>query len=301
MSKIFKCNCCAYETIKKSHYERHLLTSKHQTKYLKYLENEKLKKPGKDGDLPEKEYKCSCGNIYKHRGSLYNHLKVSGHKLEDLTKNKKLEEKEVNKLPLEYQLEIEKEKVKTLQEIIDKQAEQKQTINQTNNINLVLNSHCPEALNMNDFVKLLEDNLHRLIPSFDKLLENRYEDNIGNIINENYKEIDHNKKPYYLMDIKRNKLVVKDENNEWVNMTADDDKLHKKITECERKISKKIGKNFEEEHPNFLENDKEKDLFINVVNLSTKEIGTTERKKIIKEMCKEGVNKKDIIKCEENK
>jgi septum formation inhibitor MinC len=281
MSKIFKCNCCAYETIKKSHYERHLLTSKHQTKYLKYLENEKLKKPGKDSDLPEKEYKCSCGNIYKHRGSLYNHLKVSGHKLDDLTKNQKLEENQVNKLPLKYQLEIEKEKVKTLQEIIDKQAEQKQTINQTNNINLVLNSHCPEALNMNDFVKLLEDNLHRLIPSFDKLLENRYEDNIGNIINENYKEIDHNKKPYYLMDIKRNKLVVKDENNEWVNMTADDDKLHKKITECERKISKK-------------------DLFINVVNLSTKEIGTTERKKIIKEMCKEGVNKKDIIKSEEN-
>ena len=167
------------------------------------------------------------------------------------------------------------------------------TINQTNNINVFLNTRCPDALNLSEFIELIQKNITQYLPTSDLLLEKNLEDNITIVINKNYKIIDTDKKPYYLMDNKRNKLIVKD-NNEWINMTPEDEKLQEEITKCERSISKEIQNNFQKNHPNFLNNELEQQKFIEVLNHSTSQIGDLERKKIIKAMCKEGINTKEI-------
>jgi hypothetical protein len=118
MSKVFTCNCCNYTTKKSSNYSRHLLSIKH-------LNNKDIK-PDKDVmnnkilNSNKRDFICSCGKTYKHRGSLYNHIKSEGSDHNDISKNSKnLEEsKNENEFTLEYQLKLEKEKSKLLNNII---------------------------------------------------------------------------------------------------------------------------------------------------------------------------------------
>ena len=68
-SKVFACNICHYNTCRKSQYDRHLTTSKHNNnvKTLQTTTNLVQKVP---------EYVCkSCNKIYKHHSSLWNHKK----------------------------------------------------------------------------------------------------------------------------------------------------------------------------------------------------------------------------------
>ena len=58
----FKCECCDYITVRKSQYERHLMTLKHKILTNTY---EIVPKSSK--------YNCECGKEYKHRQSLYTH------------------------------------------------------------------------------------------------------------------------------------------------------------------------------------------------------------------------------------
>tara|TARA_B100000900_G_scaffold119763_1_gene101116 strand:+ start:5349 stop:5762 length:414 start_codon:yes stop_codon:yes gene_type:complete len=59
--KKFFCEKCDYSCNKKSEFEKHIKTIKHNTTIIQY------KKPT--------EYICNCGKIYSHRGSLHNHMK----------------------------------------------------------------------------------------------------------------------------------------------------------------------------------------------------------------------------------
>jgi len=60
------CEKCNYKTIRKSQYERHLLTKKHKT--TKIQQNQ--------------TYNCECGKEYTHRASLFNHKKKCNYKEE---------------------------------------------------------------------------------------------------------------------------------------------------------------------------------------------------------------------------
>ena len=64
----FNCNYCDYTTSHKSHYEKHILTIKHQNNQNTYTN---LQKCDKSAEI----YLCDCGNKYIHRQSLWNHKK----------------------------------------------------------------------------------------------------------------------------------------------------------------------------------------------------------------------------------
>jgi len=264
----FTCEECNFFSNNKTDYDRHILTQKHKNK-LKIISN---------------KFICDCGACYKYRQGLWKHQQKCG--------NLKIKNIEEN---LQDEIDKKNNQINQLMELVNNKCNNitNNTINQTNNINLFLNTHCPDALNLSEFIELIQNNISQYLPSPDVLLENNLEDNITVVINKNYKIIDTDKKPYYLMDNKRNKLIVKD-NNEWINMSPEDQKLQKSIESCERSISKEIQKNFQENHPNFLENELEQEKFIEVLNHSTTDIGNIERKKIIKAMCKEGINTKEI-------
>ena len=65
---IYNCKICNYNTSRKSHYERHILTRKHEilTKGLTLTKNK----------VPERNWVCNCGKEYLHKQSLYKHKKT---------------------------------------------------------------------------------------------------------------------------------------------------------------------------------------------------------------------------------
>ena len=66
----YNCNECNYNTVRKSQFERHLLTTKH-----KLLTNTYKKVPKSSQKVLNKKqsFICNCGKAYFHRQSLYNH------------------------------------------------------------------------------------------------------------------------------------------------------------------------------------------------------------------------------------
>lgn len=287
------CEKCEFFSDKKTDFTRHLSSQKH-------IFNDSLKY----------DYRClNCEKSYKSKSGLWKHLKKCDINFKNKSKNinkelliqdlleqnKDLQEKLIKQNTDVERLEKACNKVLEIAPIISggNTFNHTNNINQTNNINVFLNTHCPDALNLSEFVKIIQENVCRYLPNSDKLLENNFEDNITVVITENYKEIDTDKKPYYLMDIKRNKLIVKN-NDKWIDMSPEDNNLHEEIKKCERTITKEIQKNYQDKFPNYLDNEKDQDKFIKVLNHSTSNIGENERKKIIKGMCKKGINTKEL-------
>ena len=62
----FNCDFCHYFTNKKSDYDRHLLTPKH----------ERLTNPNENAQKSATYYTCKCGNDYKHMSSFCKHKKT---------------------------------------------------------------------------------------------------------------------------------------------------------------------------------------------------------------------------------
>ena len=65
VAKKFECINCDYFTSKKSDYNKHINTRKHENTYT-YLHKSRKKSPNNS-------YKCECGKEYIHRQSLYKH------------------------------------------------------------------------------------------------------------------------------------------------------------------------------------------------------------------------------------
>ena len=92
---VYNCECCEFKTTYNANYDRHITTSKHLKKLERSLESgTNIKKI--------EEYACKyCGQIYKHKSSIYKHIKYScmQNKDEDLKElvrllNLQLEQKE---------------------------------------------------------------------------------------------------------------------------------------------------------------------------------------------------------------
>ncbi len=67
----YVCERCDFKCSKKSNYNVHLRTQKHNTYMNTYTFHA-------DMNMQSNEYECKCGNVYKHRQSLYTHKKVCG-------------------------------------------------------------------------------------------------------------------------------------------------------------------------------------------------------------------------------
>ena len=65
-ASIFICEKCDFKCCKKSNYEKHLTTRKHQ------MDDNELHK--KEQKMPKK-YVCICSKEYNHRQGLYTHKK----------------------------------------------------------------------------------------------------------------------------------------------------------------------------------------------------------------------------------
>jgi len=217
----FICKKCNYSTCRKSQYERHLSTPKHQI-------------TTNTTNLVQKSSECfvceTCNKIYKHHSSLWNHKKKCLDEPEKITttQNQGLNlSTEVVLQILKQNEDLQKLLVDQTSKIIEMAKEGKNIINNTNNtnnttnnfnLNLFLNEKCKDAINITDFVNSLVVSINDL----EETARLGYAEGISKIFINGLKQLDVYKRPIHCSDLKREVLYIKDQDN-W---EKDDDKKH---------------------------------------------------------------------------
>ena len=117
------------------------------------------------------------------------------------------------------------------------------------NINIYLNEHCKNAMNLTDFVENVKVSLEDLLYT----KNHGYVKGISNIFVKQLKDMEPTQRPIHCSDKKRLQFYVKDD-NKW-----EKDNSNEKIDKSIDKITKKqilAIKLWEKEHPNYLEDEK---------------------------------------------
>ncbi len=270
-SVIFECKICDYKTSRKSQYNRHILTLKHEHNVKSTI----CQQISTEFGSKSSNFTCECGKNYKERTGLWRHKKIC--KTEEITlqnnnsiienENKSLDVSYINKpITTELILDLIKDN-KELKEIILQQSEfmkeqsimisnivkngiTNNTINNTNcinktfNLQVFLNETCKDAMNITDFIDSIKLQLTDLI----HVGEVGYVEGISNIINNKLKELDITKRPLHCTDKKRETIYIKDE-GQWTKEDDNKSKLRSSIRRVSDKNIKLLAK-YREKYPN---------------------------------------------------
>ena len=208
MSQTFECKTCDFVCSRKSQYNRHLSTRKH-------IENDK--RVTSDHDLVPKSsntFECECGNIYKYRQGLYKHRKTCCYIVQGDSDNvnNKSSIFEVDKELLVKMLLKNQDVMEKMMEIIPSLGNQSHNNNNTNsnnqfNIQMFLNNHCKNAMNLKDFI----DTLPITAETYDNTIENGLTKTITSMITNGLSKLDVLERPIHCTDATRKTLYVKEE------------------------------------------------------------------------------------------
>jgi len=243
-SKFFSCENCNYYTSRKSQYDRHFLTSKHQNTMV-ILQN--------TTNLVQKvpEYTCeNCNKIYKHHSSLWNHKKkCTNLKNNDISTN---EDKQKDEL-INYLIKENQEFKSLILEIVKKDTITNNNItnnnNKTFNLNVFLNETCKDAMNIMDFV----DSIKLQLSDLEKIGKIGYVEGISDIITTNLKALDVTQRPIHCTDNKREVLYVKDD-DKWEKEAEKKEKIRKVIKNVAHKNIKML-QSYKNIHPDCLKSE----------------------------------------------
>jgi hypothetical protein len=145
------------------------------------------------------------------------------------------------------------------------------------NINLFLNEQCKDAISMDNFIKSIEISLSNLLLSKEKGLA----EGITNIFIENMNKLPITQRPLHCTDAKRETLYIKNE-------TWEKDEKKEKTKSAIKRVSNLQVRNintYTKENPDYMQHDKKKDEYIQIVKTTTSNIEDKEDK-IIKNICK---------------
>ena len=215
------CKCCDYNTSRKSQYDRHLMTLKHKIRTnTNFDEDKKFQKVPDDN----KEYICHCGKQFKHASSLWNHKKKcepdnqeSTSVMVDIGKEYILKMLLKNQDIMEGVLLKNQDVMEKMMDIIPAMGNHTNSNNTTNshntqnfNIQMFLNDHCKNAMNLTDFI----DTLPITAETYDNTVENGLTKTITNMITNGLNQLDILERPIHCTDASRKTLYVK-QDNEW--------------------------------------------------------------------------------------
>ena len=235
----YNCNLCRFTCSKESNYKKHMLTRKHQNAY-KGLTNTDKKSP-KNAD-----FVCDCGNTYKHRQSLYKHQKKCYiYQKEETSNNNTISTTDIDKELLMKMLLKNQDIIEGIlfknSDVMEKMMEvmpqmgnttntnSHNTTNNQFNINMFLNEHCKNAMNLTDFI----ESLPITNKTYDDTIENGLTKTITNMMVNGLKELDILDRPIHCTDTKRKTLYVK-ESDIW-----EKDKEWNKLLEAIQQIASK--------------------------------------------------------------
>ena len=295
LKKMFVCEFCNYNTFSKKDFQKHLLTDKHYKLTNTNFDTSKIpKNPSKE----EKIYNCGCGKIYKHHSSLCKHKKKCDYQeecvviIDNITKpiiSQELVLDIINENK-EQRNQIQ-ELTNTIKELVP-QIGNNNTSNSHNtttnqfSINVFLNEHCKDAINMSDFIKSIEVSLEQL----DFTKTNGLEKGISYVIMENMSKLSLYERPVHCTDTKRETLYIKD------NDTWEKDKSNEKIKQAIKKTSNKnytALTNWTKENPDFMKDDDKQMFYAKAMSKLGKPIDGI-HDKIVKKICNETYVKDNI-------
>ena len=238
----FFCENCDIKTNNKKDFNRHIMTSKH----LKTIASDKL---GDNGDINPKKNQCdNCHKTYNSRNGLWKHKKTcviiqtplpipipivtmppAQFIYEENTIIKTLvdENKELindNKDFKNLIIEMMKSNTDLQKQMMDmckgsnnnNTTIHKNSHNKTFNMQIFLNEHCKDAMNIKDFA----DSFQLQISDFEKVGHLGYVDGISDIIIKKLNELDVYKRPIHCSDTKRDIMYVHAD-DVWSKETSD--------------------------------------------------------------------------------
>lgn len=306
-AELFCCNFCDFVCSKKSNYNKHIMTSKHQSRTKSNLLKQKN---------AEKMYVCdNCNKSYKARNSLWYHQQKCNGNIDLNYPNDKDKEKEKDKVKEREPDDSHKNTDALIQYLMKENAEFKQLLmdqnkhmmelaknagsNNTNNshnnfnLNVFLNETCKNALNIMDFVNQLQVGVKDL----EETGRLGFADGISKIFIDGLKNLDINYRPVHCSDFKREILYIKND-DQWNKESDDKPILTNAIKHVAYKNMTQITE-WTKANPEYKDADsKQNDRYLQIVCESMS--GSTEAEckknynKIIKNIVRESViDKKD--------
>ena len=287
----FICEICDYYTCRKSQYDRHLLTPKHQN-------GNKIVKKVPDG------FSCECGRLYKHLSGLSRHKNTCKITEQPPEKSNVViiellkQNQEFKELIVEQSKHISELASKVGSNVINNTTNN--TTNNQFNLQFFLNEQCKDALNIMDFI----EHLQLKIADLDMVGRVGYSEGISKIFIRGLKELDIFKRPVHCSDLKREILYVKDKDS-WEKDNEDKKKMKTAIKHIAAKNLKQIN-NWKDENPEADNYDSKKhmeyhNIIINATGGLTDEDDDKNYNKIIRSVAKEITIDKDKDKDKEQK
>jgi len=237
----YACEKCHFKCSKKSNYDKHLSTPKH----IKLMSvNEQLIQNTQlfICQICSKEYKSNVG-LWKHKKTCINIPVQLIEKNSENTgviqllidENKELinDNKDFKNLILEMMksnTDLQKqnqefqekmlEVCKNSNTTINNNTKTKNSHNKTFNMQIFLNEHCKDAMNIKDFA----DSFKLEISDFEKVGHLGYVDGISDIIIKKLNEMDVHKRPIHCSDTKRDTMYVRAD-DVWIKDNSDHDEV----------------------------------------------------------------------------
>jgi len=219
VANIFYCKKCNYECSKKSDFNKHLLTRKHTN------ETNETEMKQKISSKNLKIHECDiCKDTFNSRTTLWRHRKKCSIIQEDKEEKTNIEIPTTNNyVDKEFMVKMFKEMFTQNKDVINKMMEiipligpnhsnntntnSHNTTNNQFNIQMFLNEHCKNAMNLTDFI----DTLPITAETYDNTIQNGLTKSMTNLLVNGLSQLDVLKRPIHCTDTSRKTLYVKDE------------------------------------------------------------------------------------------
>lgn len=237
----FFCNFCNYGCSKKADFNKHLLTRKHNSNRIR-TEKSQLVLCGGCG----KEFKSKSG-LWYHKKRCNGDKKIIGNVDNDLVKM------------MGDAMQHIKKQSDQIDELIPKVGNNNN--NTQFNLNIFLKEECKDAIDWNEFLKSIELDVEDL----KKLKNSNLTMGISDAICNKISELGVYNRPIHCYDQKRKKLCIKT-NSDW---EKEEDKVDKLIEKGDKELQHKyisLISKWEEEHPNWMDNEGEMEEYVELQN-----------------------------------
>ena len=268
----YSCELCDYNTCSKRDFTKHKATDKHKLR-------EKPNKPNtiyiKNPKMSKLSFDCICGKKYKHSPTLSAHKKKCTYLVKNNIKNNEIVEKKEDMIEVlvkdnldlkHLMIEMMKSNTDLQKQMLEVCKNSNNSIthnnshNKTFNMQIFLNEHCKDAMNIMDFV----DTFKLDYSDLEKVGEVGYVEGISGIIIKKLNEMDIYKRPIHCSDAKRETTFVKDK-NVWEKENGNRDKLRLAIKHITKKNTDMLNK-WSAAHPGSCDSDNYlNDIYIEIV------------------------------------
>jgi hypothetical protein len=233
----FYCSNCLYRTSNKKDFNKHLATDKHKNQQKSTFVN-------KESSQIPTPFICSCGKYYKERSGLWRHKKKCEENNDD-------DKESLNKELIMMLIKENSDLKNMMLDVCQKIQPTNSTVNYNNvnsnnktfNLNVFLNEHCKDAMNITDFV----DSLKLQLSDLESVGKLGFVNGISNIIVKKLNSLDETKRHIHCTDTKREVLYIKDE-DKWQKNNESNNKIRKVIKKIVNKNARLLPE-FKKVHP----------------------------------------------------